>query len=62
MTVAVAELGTGEGAMPPQTNSAQQNVEKRRQAQARARRALEEDLRFTIDWITGYDAKAWFNH
>ena len=35
---------------------------KLRQAQARTREALEEALCATIDWITGYDAKAWFNH
>jgi transposase len=35
---------------------------KLRQAQARTREALEEALCAAIDWITGYDAKAWFNH
>lgn len=34
---------------------------KLRQAQARTREALEEALRAAIDWITGPDAKAWFN-
>jgi transposase len=35
---------------------------KLRQAQARTREALEEALHTAIDWITGPDAKAWFNH
>ena len=35
---------------------------KLRQAQARTREALEEGLHPAIDWITGHDAKAWFNH
>ncbi|RZJ95125.1 MAG: IS630 family transposase [Hymenobacter sp.] len=34
---------------------------KLRQAQARTRQALEEALHPAIDWITGSDAKAWFN-
>jgi transposase len=35
---------------------------KLRQAQARTREPLEEGLHTAIDWITGYDAIAWFNH
>ncbi len=34
---------------------------KLRQVQARTREALEEALHIAIDWITAYDAKAWFN-
>ncbi|QKG59074.1 IS630 family transposase (plasmid) [Hymenobacter sp. BRD128] len=35
---------------------------KLRHAQARTRDALEEALHTAIDWLTGPDAKAWFNH
>lgn len=34
---------------------------KLRQAQARTHEALEEALGSAIDWITSYDAKAWFS-
>ena len=33
-----------------------------RQVQARTRQALEAAIQAAVDWITGADAKAWFNH
>jgi transposase len=35
---------------------------KLRTAQARTRQALQEAVQAAIDWISGDDAKAWFNH